>query len=54
MLVFVPVSIVLEVMHAGHVWIFIASALAIIPLLPSDTAPVHEIEFNRLTDLGSH
>jgi len=32
MLVFVPVSIVLEVMHAGHVWIFIASALAIIPL----------------------
>lgn len=32
MLVFVPVSIVLEVLHAGPIWIFAVSALAIIPL----------------------
>lgn len=32
MLVFVPVSIALEFMHANPVWIFIASALSIIPL----------------------
>ncbi|MCC7202565.1 MAG: calcium/proton exchanger [Nitrospirae bacterium] len=32
MLVFVPVSIMLEVLHTGHIWIFASSALAIIPL----------------------
>src|SRR3989304_4453865 len=32
MLVFIPISIILEIFHANHVWIFVASALAIIPL----------------------
>jgi Ca2+:H+ antiporter len=32
LLVFVPVAIVLEVMHADPIWIFAAAALAIIPL----------------------
>ncbi len=32
LLVFVPVSIVLELLHANPVWIFIASSLSIIPL----------------------
>ena len=32
MLVFVPVAIVLEFAHAGALWIFVASAVAIIPL----------------------
>jgi len=32
MLVFVPVSIVLEVLHASPIWIFVSAALAIIPL----------------------
>jgi Ca2+:H+ antiporter len=32
LLVFVPVSVLLEVLHASHTWIFISSALAIIPL----------------------
>ncbi|HEV8715356.1 MAG TPA: calcium/proton exchanger [Candidatus Binatia bacterium] len=32
LLVFVPVSIVLELLHADPSWIFVASALAIIPL----------------------
>jgi Ca2+:H+ antiporter len=32
LLVFVPISIVLEVMHVDPVWIFLASAAAIIPL----------------------
>src|SRR3972149_4999922 len=32
LLIFVPVSIVLEVLHADHVWIFATSAIAIIPL----------------------
>ena len=31
-LIFVPVSLILELSHAGPVWIFISSALAIIPL----------------------
>src|SRR5262245_10514370 len=32
LLIFIPVSIVLEVIHADPVWIFSTSALAIIPL----------------------
>jgi Ca2+:H+ antiporter len=32
LLIFVPVAIVLELMHASSTWIFIASCLAIIPL----------------------
>jgi Ca2+:H+ antiporter len=32
LLIFVPIAIVLEVMHADPVWIFVASAAAIIPL----------------------
>lgn len=32
LLIFVPIAIVLELLHADPVWIFIASALAIIPL----------------------
>src|SRR3989337_1200746 len=32
MLVFVPVSIVFEVLHASPIWIFVSAALAIIPL----------------------
>ena len=32
LLVFVPVSIVLELLHTDPSWFFIASALAIIPL----------------------
>ena len=31
-MVFIPISIILELLHASHVWIFITSALAIIPL----------------------
>lgn len=32
LLIFVPIAIVLEIMHADPVWIFVASAAAIIPL----------------------
>ena len=32
LLVFIPVGLVLEVIHASPVWVFVASALAIIPL----------------------
>ena len=32
LLVFVPMAIVCEFLHADPVWIFVASALAIIPL----------------------
>jgi Ca2+:H+ antiporter len=32
LLVFVPIAIVLELMHSAPVWIFIAAALAIVPL----------------------
>lgn len=32
LLVFVPVSILLEILHANEIWIFASSAAAIIPL----------------------
>jgi Ca2+/H+ antiporter len=49
LLVFVPVSIALELLHASPVWIFVASALAIIPLAGlMGKATEHLAEMNLL------